>query len=217
MVPNFINLGELEQVPRRFMKSFFFSQAITLLAVLFCFSQAEEAYVYSGNPKHPSFLKFETSDSHSSYRSILLLYLAEYATALANESPICYGFDAEDLKGISPQKAKSIILEYVMKHPEEVNDVAIGCESSSTPLSLATRICDFDIVLALLNQGAIPYSPNGVDLSSGIFRYGECSIHTTEENRKRVQDIIQQAQSKWPKVDTPYFFNILRSDFYRNH
>ncbi len=51
MVPNFINLGGLEQVPRKFMKSFFFSKAITLLAVLFCFSQAEEAYVYSGNPK----------------------------------------------------------------------------------------------------------------------------------------------------------------------
>lgn len=199
------------------------SQMKCFLLIIACFfsfhneSKADIAYTYSGNPSNPSFLQFDSPRPDSCYQSILLQYLSEYATALANEAHSCYGFIHKDLKGKSMSEAKTIIMERIINHPEEVNDITIGGESSGTPLTIATQICDYDIVSLLIKYGAIPYSPNGMEFSDGYFQYGGVSQKTTQEDIERISNLIKDAQKKWPQVKNPRFFNTLRSPFYQTN
>ena len=172
---------------------------LLIIACFFSFhneSKADIAYTYSGNPSNPSFLQFDSPRPDSCYQSILLQYLSEYATALANEAHSCYGFIHKDLKGKSMSESKTIIMERIINHPEEVNDITIGGESSGTPLTIATQICDYDIVSLLIKYGAIPYSPNGMEFSDGYFQYGGVSQKTTQEDIERISNLIKDAQKK---------------------
>lgn len=184
-----------------------------ILACFFlCLSEtrADDPYIYSGNPENPSFLKFDDSNKKSEYKSTLLTYFCDYSNALMHAPGVCDSFLHEDLKGKSTDEMKKIIMERIVNHPEEVNDVALGCESNGTPLCFATDIGDYDLVALLLENGAIPWSPNGIEYSDGDFEY-------SGEDQKRIRQLIEEAQKKWPQVAKPRFFNTLRSTYYQTN
>ncbi|MBQ3525575.1 MAG: hypothetical protein IJA63_04800 [Akkermansia sp.] len=89
------------------------------------------------------------------------------------------------------------ILQFVCRHPEQINTVHTIGGQSVTALSIAFMADDHELMIALLKLGALPYPPPGDSVWKQAPWYTEGSALLTPEKKQSLQ-ILDEAQRRYP-------------------